>query len=63
MESILGQWADSISSAVGISIDGKTLHGSAKHSLNRFVKLNSPVPDILKLTFSNGIYILSKRIA
>jgi predicted transposase YbfD/YdcC len=30
MESILGQWADNISSAVGISIDGKTLHGSAK---------------------------------
>jgi len=30
MESILGQWFDSISSAVGISIDGKTLHGSVK---------------------------------
>jgi len=30
IESILGQWADSISNAVGISIDGKTLHGSSK---------------------------------
>ncbi len=30
MESILGQWADSISSALGIAIDGKTLHGSDK---------------------------------
>ena len=30
MESILGQWTDSISSALGIAIDGKTLRGSAK---------------------------------
>jgi len=30
MESKLGQWADSISSATGISIDGKTLRGSVK---------------------------------
>jgi predicted transposase YbfD/YdcC len=30
MESILGKWADSISSIVGISIDGKALRGSAK---------------------------------
>src|SRR4030042_6620403 len=30
MESILGQWADSIFHALGISIDGKALHGSSK---------------------------------
>jgi predicted transposase YbfD/YdcC len=53
MESILGQWADSISSAVGIAIDGKTLHGSAKQG-SGITHLLSAVSHGLGLTLAQS---------
>ena len=53
MESILGQWADSISSAVGIAIDGKTLHGSAKQG-SGITHLLSAVTHGLGLTLAQS---------
>jgi predicted transposase YbfD/YdcC len=53
MESILGQWADSISSAVGISIDGKTLHGSAKQGSD-IIHLLSAVTHGLGMTLAQS---------
>jgi len=51
MESILGQWADSISNAVCISIDGKTLRGSTKQGSD-ITHLLSAVSHVLGLTLA-----------
>jgi predicted transposase YbfD/YdcC len=53
MESILGQWSDSISSAVDITIDGKALHGSAKQGSD-ITHLLSAVSHGLCLTLSQS---------
>ena len=53
MESILGQWADSISSASGIAIDGKTLRGSAKQG-SGITHLLSAVSHGLGLTLAQS---------
>ena len=53
MESILGQWADSISSALGIAIDGKTLRGSAKQG-SGITHLLSAVSHGLGLTLAQS---------
>jgi predicted transposase YbfD/YdcC len=53
MESILGQWADSISLASGIAIDGKTLHGSAKQG-SGITHLLSAVSHGLGLTLAQS---------
>jgi len=53
MESILGQWADNISSASGIAIDGKTLRGSAKQG-SGITHLLSAVSHGLGLTLAQS---------
>lgn len=53
MESKLGEWADMISSITGISIDGKTLRGSAKQG-SRITHLLSAVSHGLGLTLAQS---------
>ena len=50
MESKLGEWANNVSSVTGISIDGKTLHGS--------VKQNSGITHLLNVV---GCYMRATR--